>query len=242
MFSIITVTYNAASHIAILVESLKLQNDMDYEWIIVDGKSTDDTVEIIRQKAEGLNYKLISEQDFGIYDAFNKGINMVGSKYYMVLGADDYLLPDACRILNEKINEKQDFDLCISSIIINNSIVPARWMVDKGYLGAHQIVNSHSVAMLISKHLHDKAGYYSLQYLQCADAFFIKSLASLEGLEVILNAQPIGCFTIGGVSTVNVARGLCEGFLIQLKTEKNKLLQFIFFVIRLFKNFFKIIK
>ncbi|MBP7881391.1 MAG: glycosyltransferase [Candidatus Methylopumilus sp.] len=242
MFSIITVTYNAASHIAILTESLKLQKDHDFEWVIVDGKSTDNTVEIIHKHAEGLNYKIVSERDFGIYDAFNKGIKLIGSKYYMVLGADDYLLPDASKVINEKINDGQNFDICVSSVIINNSIVPARWEIDKAYLGAHQIINSHSVAMLINKDLHDKVGLYSLRYLQCADALFIKSLVALKELKVIFNMMPIGCFSIGGVSTVNVARGLCEGFLIQLETEKSKSLQFLFFIARLVKNFFKLTK
>jgi glycosyltransferase involved in cell wall biosynthesis len=242
MFSIITVTYNAASHIAILAESLRLQKDKEFEWVIVDGKSTDSTLEIIHNNAVGLNYKIVSERDFGIYDAFNKGVDLISAKYYMVLGADDYLLPDASRVINEKINDGQNFDICVSSVIINNSIVPARWDVDKAYLGAHQIINSHSVAMLINKDLHGKVGLYSLRYLQCADALFIKSLVALKELKVVFNMLPIGCFSIGGVSTVNVARGLCEGFLIQLETEKSKALQFLIFIARLIKNFFKLIK
>ena len=242
MFSIITATYNAAEHIGILADSLRIQNDKNYEWIIIDGGSTDGTVNTIHRCAEGLNYKLISEKDFGIYDAFNKGIKLAATKYYMVLGADDYLLPGVSQLSNEKIRNEQDFDLCVSSVLINGATVPARWVPKKGYLGAHQIVNSHSVGMLINKELHEKVGYYSLKYLQCADALFIKSLASVAELRVVLNMIPIGCFAIGGVSTVNVARGLCEGFLIQLETEKTKVIQCIFFLARIFKNFHKIIR
>ena len=66
--SIITAVYNAENHIQDLIESLRQQGDSNFEWVVVDGLSTDNTLEILK-KIDDLNVKIISEADFGIYDA-----------------------------------------------------------------------------------------------------------------------------------------------------------------------------
>jgi glycosyltransferase involved in cell wall biosynthesis len=71
--SIITVCFNSADYIKSTIESVLMQNHPDIEYIIVDGQSTDGTVDIIKSFGDGIS-KWISEPDFGIYDAMNKGI------------------------------------------------------------------------------------------------------------------------------------------------------------------------
>lgn len=88
LISIITVTFNASEVIDATLESIACQDCQDFEFIVVDGASTDDTL----KKVEGScisNPKIISEPDKGIYDAMNKGLDLAGGKYVVFLNAGD---------------------------------------------------------------------------------------------------------------------------------------------------------
>lgn len=86
--TIITATYNAAATLRQTIEGVLSQDYPAVEYIIVDGGSTDGTVDIIKSYAEGIA-KWISEPDRGIYDAFNKGARLATGDYVLYLGADD---------------------------------------------------------------------------------------------------------------------------------------------------------
>ena len=85
--SIITVCYNSEETISDTIQSVLSQDYKDVEYIIVDGKSTDRTLEIIQSIKSRI--KLISEKDRGIYDAMNKGINIASGDVIGILNADD---------------------------------------------------------------------------------------------------------------------------------------------------------
>ncbi len=85
--SIITVCYNSEETISDTIQSVLSQDYKDVEYIIVDGKSTDRTLEIIQSINNGI--KLISEKDQGMYDAMNKGINIASGDVIGILNADD---------------------------------------------------------------------------------------------------------------------------------------------------------
>ena len=85
--SIITVCYNSEETINDTIQSVLSQDYKDVEYIIVDGKSTDRTLEIIQSIKNRI--KLISEKDRGIYDAMNKGINIASGDVIGILNADD---------------------------------------------------------------------------------------------------------------------------------------------------------
>jgi glycosyltransferase involved in cell wall biosynthesis len=87
--SLITVSYNSAATIRDTIESVLAQDHPDIEYIIVDGKSKDNTVDIIRS-FEGKITKWISEPDKGIYDAMNKGLSMVTGEVVGMLNSDDF--------------------------------------------------------------------------------------------------------------------------------------------------------
>lgn len=88
IISVITATYNSAATIGALIAALEAQTDADFEWVLVDGGSCDHTVSLAQEAA--LQRKaIISEPDFGIYDALNKGVRRASGEYYLVLGADD---------------------------------------------------------------------------------------------------------------------------------------------------------
>ncbi len=88
--SIITVTYNSEKYLSDCIESVRKQNYKDIEHIIIDGKSTDNTVNIIRDNSAHITY-WISETDRGMYDAINKGIQMATGNIIGILNSDDML-------------------------------------------------------------------------------------------------------------------------------------------------------
>ncbi|MBP3890227.1 MAG: glycosyltransferase [Muribaculaceae bacterium] len=88
LFSIITVTYNAASTLPPTIASVMEQTCDLYEMIVVDGASTDGTLDLLREYTNA-NLRWISEPDKGIYDAMNKGIAMAEGEYLIFLNAGD---------------------------------------------------------------------------------------------------------------------------------------------------------
>ena len=90
--SIITVTYNSASTLRGSIESVLNQSYSDIEYIIVDGLSKDNTVDIIKEFEPMFNGRLrwVSEKDKGMYDAMNKGIRMATGDVVGILNSDDF--------------------------------------------------------------------------------------------------------------------------------------------------------
>lgn len=86
--SIITATYNNANTISDTIQSLE-QQSIDFNWLIQDGLSSDDTLKII--KASSLSPKIVSEKDYGLYDALNKAIPTCDSEIIGLCHADDVL-------------------------------------------------------------------------------------------------------------------------------------------------------
>ena len=87
--SIITICRNVAKDLERTIKSVQYQTYKDYEYIIVDGNSSDNTVDIINQY-ESVITKWISEPDKGIYDAMNKGIKMASGEWLIMMNAGDY--------------------------------------------------------------------------------------------------------------------------------------------------------
>lgn len=94
--SLVTITYNSDTTLRNTVQSVLSQTYPDIEYIIVDGKSDDHTMDIIREYEQVFCGKLkwISEKDNGIYDAMNKGIRMATGNIVGILNSDDLLLDD----------------------------------------------------------------------------------------------------------------------------------------------------
>lgn len=90
LFSIITVCLNARDGIIKTARSIQNQENRDFEWIVIDGGSTDGTLEFL-EKEKSITH-LVSEKDGGIYNAMNKGIRLSSGQYYLFLNAGDFLL------------------------------------------------------------------------------------------------------------------------------------------------------
>jgi len=99
MFSIVMATYNCGQKVENTLRSIFSQNEELFELIVVDSASTDDTLDWIKKYESGLT--LVSEKDAGVYDAFNKGIDLAGGKYVYFIGAGDCLQPNILEQVKE---------------------------------------------------------------------------------------------------------------------------------------------
>jgi len=93
LVSIITATYNADKYLQSSIKSVVNQTYGNIEYIIIDGGSTDNTVQILKENDKYIDY-WISEKDNGIYSAWNKGIEKSKGEWILFIGADDQLLPN----------------------------------------------------------------------------------------------------------------------------------------------------
>ena len=93
VLTIITINRNNAAGLEKTMQSVLNQTRTDFEYVVVDGASTDGSVEVIRRLAEGFGDRLkwVSEPDKGIYNAMNKGIGMASGKYVQILNSGDSL-------------------------------------------------------------------------------------------------------------------------------------------------------
>lgn len=121
LFSIATPCYNSEKTIERTIKSVLAQGFKDYEYIIVDGGSTDRTIDIIRKYEpmfEG-RMKWKSEPDKGIYDAFNKGVERSSGKYCWNVNSDDYIEPDALQTIASIVNDYKEDEYPVISGAMN---------------------------------------------------------------------------------------------------------------------------
>lgn len=228
--SVITAVYNAEIFIEDLICSLRSQTYKNFEWIVVDGASTDKTLEILND-IKDLNISIISESDFGIYDALNKGIKKSSGEYYLVLGADDKLFEFALEIYSKHLASNSDI---ITANILNNNRIISPNIGPAWRSGMFHWISQHSVGTLIRKTLHDQYGYYSSKFPIAADQFFIKSCA-INGASFLTVNNVVGEFGSSGVSSTDKIGGLSEYYRIQILTGENTFIQTILFFARLTK-------
>lgn len=110
--SIITINRNNAEGLKKTLDSVASQTCRDFEHIIIDGASSDDSVEIIKNyvaSSAGKNVSnWVSEPDSGIYNAMNKGIKKATGQYIALLNSGDWYEPDTCKIISETAKESQN--------------------------------------------------------------------------------------------------------------------------------------
>lgn len=243
--TVITATYNAASKLPQLIESLKNQTDKYFTWIVADGYSTDDTVSLLMTQIPNFQrLEIRSDRDRGIYDAINKAIIASNTEFYLVIGSDDYLAPNAIENFKKIINNFEDVDLISASVVINGLMVSNAKPSWVWLHGSRARISSHSVGSCIRKSLHDKYGYYSDKFPIYADGFFLLQL--VKGGAKIFNANFVsGEFAAHGFSNQNRLRSFAEQLDAQLITGGGLLVQLLLFNVRVMKlrlkEFFKLI-
>lgn len=110
LVSIITVVRNGESTIAATLESVRGQRKVDIEHVVIDGESSDATLEIVKSHQHD-RMRWISEPDLGIYDAMNKGISLADGEWLLFLGADDVLADQAVLLDIFQLPELAEYDL-----------------------------------------------------------------------------------------------------------------------------------
>ena len=117
--SIIIPTYNASKTLSVALESILEQSFNDYEILIIDGLSTDHTVELAKGYQDE-RIKIISEKDSGIYDAMNKGIRLAKGEWLYFLGSDDRLFDkDVLKKVSQWFG--QDYDVLYGNVVFSIS-------------------------------------------------------------------------------------------------------------------------
>lgn len=119
-FTVVTVVYNAESVIEKTLTSVLNQSYLPFEYYVIDGKSTDKTVEIAKKYSndfanKGVKYSIISEEDSGLYNAMNKGIDLATGDFISFLNAGDWYETDSLKNINEFYNE-EEFELTYGSL------------------------------------------------------------------------------------------------------------------------------
>lgn len=205
--SIVTATYNAIDNIEDTILSVINQDYPNMEYIIIDGGSTDGTLDVIR-KYNNFIAKWISEPDCGLYDAMNKGIKMATGTWITMRNSGDFFAEknSLSKLFSDPINEDIDF-VCGAAYRIT----------DLGYYIAHSTpldINKPKMSIIhpatfvrTSWHKHK---LFEKQYTVCADYNLIyKSV--LEGKKFEFRNIPIVLFPEGGYSTLHWDRGFREG-------------------------------
>ncbi len=112
--SIITINYNNAIGLQKTIKSVINQSFKDIEYIIIDGGSTDGSVDVIKKHEKYIDY-WISEPDNGIYNAMNKGILVANGEYLLMLNSGDYLISK--NILNQAFFKKWESDIIYGDVL-----------------------------------------------------------------------------------------------------------------------------
>lgn len=119
LISVITITFNAAGVVRPTIESLCAQTFRNFEHIVIDGDSSDNTLDIVR--ALSPQTRILSEPDRGIYDAMNKGLRMARGKYLLFLNAGDSLhSPETLSLYAEAADKNPDI-IYADTVIVGSS-------------------------------------------------------------------------------------------------------------------------
>ena len=209
--SIIIVTFNAEKQIHSAVKSVIDQSYDNKELIIVDGASSDNTLEIIKNYADKAPYlKWISEPDKGVYDAMNKGINIASGEWLYFLGADDFILNSD--VINSifNYNLQDGFDLLYGNVIMSpkNKIYDGPF--DRSKILLKNICHQ---AAFYKKSIHNTIGLYDINYKSLSDWHFNIKCFFNDKIEIKYIPQLIANFTTGGISKQNIDLDFFRRFL-----------------------------
>ena len=173
--SVITVALNSAKTIAETVQSIAWQTHIDIEYIVIDGLSTDGTMNILRSLESHIDI-LASERDGGIYDAMNKGIKKANGEVIVFLNADDIMLPRGIELAVAAM-DANDLDFYFGGTLFSGGLVSG-YRPHRLYLGLDYIASAHSGSFFVRRKVHDEIGLYDGKFKTSADYdFFLRMIS-----------------------------------------------------------------
>ena len=206
LISVVTICYNAKNDLEKTILSVLSQTYQDIEYIIIDGGSTDGTVDIIHKYSERLFY-WISEPDKGIYDAMNKGIKMATGDIIGVLNSDDFFThSDVLKKVVERFENDEALDAVYGDVhfVKSNNLnkcvryysskIFRRKLMRLGFMPAHP-------SFYMRKRCFDEFGLYRTDYKIAADFEFL--LRAIFKGNIKIEYMPVDMVTMrmGGAST-----------------------------------------
>jgi glycosyltransferase involved in cell wall biosynthesis len=206
--SVITACFNSVRTISDTVNSVLSQTYPNIEYIIVDGSSTDGTIELINSYGTGIS-KIISEQDLGIYDAINKGIRNSTGDIVGILNSDDFFYDN---FVVEKIAGAftvSDIDAVFGDVRFvapNNITRIVRHYSSKyfktrkfrfGFMPAHP-------SFYVKRELFEKLGYYRVDYKIAADFELAVRFLYINKIRYKYLEMPFIIMRTGGVSNKSI--------------------------------------
>ena len=233
--SIITVTKNSGKFLQENIDSLSKQTYQNFEHIIIDGASTDQTLNIIKKNSSKIK-KWLSETDNGLYYAMNKGINLCSGDIIGILNSDDIYYPETLSTVNRYFLENK-IDFLFGSVFKHKLMYG---FFPKKIRWTFGFYTTHSVGFFIKKSSQDKIGLYNTKYKWSADYdIFYKMIIKHKMKGMATKKDEIfGIFRQGGLSsTIKYMDFLKENNQIRLDNGQNKILVLIIFILRILRNF-----
>ena len=189
--SIIIATYNSSSTIRAALESVRTQTFRDWECLVVDGASKDDTIAIVKEYCEkDERFRYVSEKDNGIYDAFNKGWRMDKGEWVHYLGSDDRLTKDGMEKVAIELDDH--FAIVTGDVYLHRVDGTERLQEYHGFFGCHQ-------GVLMKRDAFQMLNGFNEQYRILAD-YELMVRVKKSGNKVKNVRAAIAYFTMGGES------------------------------------------
>jgi glycosyltransferase involved in cell wall biosynthesis len=201
LVTVITATYNSEKYLKYTVESILKQSYENIEYLILDGGSTDSTLDIIRKYECFLKGKLrwFTEKDEGIYDAFNKGIKLSKGDIIGILNSDDWYEED---IISEVVREIKGYDMLHGNLRFFNAQdkVLKIYSQKKGRLRKYISTPFNHPTMFVKRYVYDTLGSFNLKYYYAADYDFMlrfinSGFKDYYSDKIITNMRTVGVTT-----------------------------------------------
>lgn len=211
--SIITTTYNDSTNLRKTINQIKAQDYPEIEYIIVDGASTDDTMEVIREAKEYFKDRMvwISEKDSGIYDAINKGLRLATGDY-IGLCFDEFAAPDVVSKM-VAVMEKEGTDGVHGDLdYMDGEKIVRKWRQGQGNIRSGWMPGHPT--LYLKKEVYEKYGLYKTDYRIAADYEFMIRILKDRSVKLSYIPEVLIKMSHGGTSTNSLGaylEGLKEG-------------------------------
>jgi len=205
--SIITVVYNGEKYLEKAIKSVLEQDYNNIEYVIVNGKSTDNTLSIIQKYRKHIDI-LISEKDNGIYDAMNKGIRISTGDVIYFLNSDDYLYSKDIISKVAKVFNKNSYQLVYGNILQHDTTTKKNHKghgelnlkdIQQGQRPPHQ-------AAFVTRNLLEKYGGFNTEYKMVADYDLFCRIFKNNYREIIYINEIIANYNLHGYSSEYIKR------------------------------------
>ncbi len=238
--SIITVTKNSEKYLKQNIKSVLLQNYKNYEHIIVDGNSEDNTIKILKLFKNKVKY-IRNKNDKGLYHAMNVGIKHSKGEIIGILNSDDIYFQNTLKTVNKYFQKDSSLDFLFGTVYKHKLLHGYRPNIINWSFGFY---TTHSVGFFIKRKSQLKVGLYNLKYKYSADYdLFIRMINkfNLNGIATKKN-EILGKFRTGGLSSkIRFMDYLLECNKIRIDNGQNFLFVYFLFLLRIIKNIKKII-